>query len=73
MKYQIELKVHGRMYELQSDDLAFTFELCKQVMDDFEIDENNSNITAISAYLKVCHKLFLKSKSVDELVQKLEA
>ena len=61
------------MYELQSDDLAFTFELCKQVMDDFEIDENNSNITAISAYLKVCHKLFLKSKSVDELVQKLEA
>ena len=73
MKYQIELKVHGRLYELQSDDLAFTFELCKSVMEDFEIDEDNSHLVALRAYVKVCYQLFLQSKSIDELVQRLEA
>ena len=73
MKYQIELKVHGRMYELQSDDLAFTFDLCKSVMDDFEIDGNNSHAVALRAYVKVCYQLFLQSESIDEMLQKLES
>jgi len=73
MKYQIELKVDGCLYELQSDNLSFTFDLYKQVAEDFEIDENNCRITALRAYVRVCYQLFLQRESIDDILEKIES
>ena len=72
MKYQFELKVHGQSYDLNVEEDDFSLYLYRSISEDFEIGKNNSRISALRAYVKVCHQLFLQNESVDEIVHRIE-
>lgn len=72
MKYQIELKVHGQKFDLNISDADFALYLNCTVLEDFEIESNNSRLSVLRAYVKSVYELYLQDKSVEKLVRKIE-
>ena len=72
MKYQIELKVHGQKFDLKSNDADFALYLNCILLEDFEIESNNSRLSVLRAYVKSVYELYLQNKSVEKIVNKIE-
>lgn len=72
MKYQIELKVHGQNLELKTNDADFALYLNCTLLDDFEIEGNNSRLSVLKAYVKSVYELYLQNKSVEKMLHKIE-
>ena len=62
MKYQIELKVHGQKLECKTNNPDFAIFLNRALLDDFALDKNNTRVTALRSYVKVCYQLFLQEQ-----------
>jgi len=72
MEYEITLKVHSQLFDLKSSDANFTIFLYRCIEDDFEIKGNNSRLTALRAYVKVCYQLFLQEEVAKKITHKIE-
>jgi len=72
MKYQIELKVHGQDLECKTDDADFALYLNCTILEDFEIEGNNSRLSVLRAYVKSVYELYLQNKAVEKMVNKIE-
>ena len=72
MKYQFELKIHGKSFNLQTDEDDFSLYLYKSILEDFEIEENNSRLITLIAYVKSVYELYLHERAVDEMIDKIE-
>ena len=73
MNYQIELKIHGQLYDLKSTDADFSIFLYRKILEDFKVEENNTRIGTLHVYVKVCHQLFLQEQTVQNLTHKIES
>ena len=72
MKYQFEIKVHGQIFDIRTDEGDFALYLNCTILDDFEIEGNNSRLIALRSYVKVSYQLFLHEQAVDEMIHKIE-
>ena len=72
MKYQIELKVHGQKFDLKSSDADFALYLNCTILEDFEIEGNNSRLSVLRAYVKSVYELYLQDKAAKRMVHKIE-
>ena len=72
MKYQIELQVHSQKLDLKTDDADFALYLNCTILEDFEIEGNNSRLSALRAYVKSVYALYLQNKSVEKMIHKIE-
>ena len=72
MQFQIELKVHSQKLDLKTCDADFALFLNCTLLDDFEMEGNNSRLSMLRAYVKSVYELYLQEKAVSQMLHKIE-
>ncbi len=60
------------MYDIKISDDDFDLYLNICVLEDFELEGNNSRLSVLRAYVKSVYELYQQDKSVEKLAHKLE-
>jgi len=72
LKYQINLKIHHQNYDLTTDEDDFALFLYKNILEDFEVDDNNSRLDLLNAYVKKVYALYQQEQSIENIIDKLD-
>ena len=72
MEYQIDLKVYGQKYDLKIQEDDFSLYLYKNIIEDFKINDNNSRLVMLRAYVKSVYSLYQQQKRVERIIDKIE-
>ena len=72
MNYQLELKVHGQKFDLKTDSDDFAFYLYRRVIEDFEVEGNNSRVMLLKAYVRQVYELYILQESSEKIIDKIE-
>ena len=72
MNYQLELKVHGQNFDLKTDSDDFAFYLYRRVIEDFEVEGNNSRVMLLKAYVRQVYELYMLQESSEKIIDKIE-
>jgi len=72
MQYQLELKVHSQKFNLKTDSDDFAFYLYRRVIEDFKVEENNSRVMLLKAYVRQVYELYMLQESSEKIIDKIE-
>ena len=72
MQYQIEIMLHSQNHTISIKDDNFAMHLSRSILDDFEIEGNNSRLVMLSAYVKSVYSLYKQEQTTKQMLHKIE-
>jgi len=72
MQCQIEIMLHSQNHTIDIEHDDFALYLYRSVTDDFAVEENNSRLVMLRAYVRKVYELYLQQQSTEQILHKIE-